>query len=571
MSDDDSALLRRYTDEKSEEAFAALVRRHLDLVYSVALRQVNGDAHLAQDVAQAVFTALARKAATLAGRPVLGGWLYRTAQFTAIDRVRTESRRRTREREAQTMDYLNTTPVGAIDWDQLRPTLDRAIGELDEDDRDAVVLRFFEGKSFADVGAKLRLTENTARMRVERALDKLHALLARHGVTSTAAALGAALANQPSIAAPAGLAATVTGAALAGSWVTGAGAAGGGLIAFMASSKLILGGTAAAAVLGFGAAFYQTRAVHRRDAAAASVAVEQATLAAKVRDLETRVATEARRAQAADDDNAKLLKVIEGMKAAQAARVAEPPAAAEATGPVTKEMVDARYKHAQELARNGNWEAALPELLWCYDEGMVRVSSYTGVRSSFLLSEMMKLASNYPPALAALKVRRDRAEQMMLANAGDRQAAMDFASLNSTLGDDARNLEAFDKLPAGDSRRAGLLVRVYDQLITAQRYADAAAARPFAQMNQRFDQSAQERPLPPGIQNPDMLRKANRSYVVTTTAKDIEVLAGAGDLDRARTLTGKLLVYDGSEATKTIVQQHLKRAGHPELLSSPTP
>jgi hypothetical protein len=148
---------------------------------------------------------------------------------------------------------------------------------------------------------------------------------------------------------------------------------------------------------------------------------------------------------------------------------------------------------------------------------------------------------------------------------------MDFASLNSTLGDDARNLEAFDKLPAGDSRRAGLLVRVYDQLITAQRYADAAAARPFAQMNQRFDQSAQERPLPPGIQNPDMLRKANRSYVVTTTAKDIEVLAGAGDLDRARTLTGKLLVYDGSEATKTIVQQHLKRAGHPELLSSPTP
>src|SRR6185369_4435966 len=137
MTDDDSTLLCRYADEKSEEAFAALVRRHLDLVYSVALRQVGGDAHLAQDVAQSVFTALARKAASLRGRRVLGGWLYRTAQFTAIDAVRSESRRRVRELEAQTMHDITTTPGGAVDWDRLRPTLDQAIGELTDDDRDA--------------------------------------------------------------------------------------------------------------------------------------------------------------------------------------------------------------------------------------------------------------------------------------------------------------------------------------------------------------------------------------------------------------------------------------------------
>src|SRR5471032_2405509 len=124
MVEEDSALLRRYADQKSEEAFAELVRRHLDLVYSVALRQVGGDAHLAQDVAQTVFTSLARKAVSLAARPVLGGWLYRTTQFTAIDVVRGESRRRAREKEAETMQTLSSNPGSETDWEKLRPTLD---------------------------------------------------------------------------------------------------------------------------------------------------------------------------------------------------------------------------------------------------------------------------------------------------------------------------------------------------------------------------------------------------------------------------------------------------------------
>lgn len=235
---EDAELLRRFAATRSEEAFAELVRRHLDRVYAVALRQVGGDGHLAQDVAQKVFTALARKAPALAERAVIGGWLYRTTQFTAIDVVRAERRRRAREQEAQTMNELTSDPVSAAEWERLRPVLEAAVGELNDADRDAVWLRFFEGRSFAEIGATLRLTENTARMRVERALEKLRGRLARRGVTSTAAALAVVLAQPAAAAAPAGLATLVTGTALAGT--TGLGASG-VWFAFFTMNKIKIG------------------------------------------------------------------------------------------------------------------------------------------------------------------------------------------------------------------------------------------------------------------------------------------------------------------------------------------
>ncbi len=233
---EDAELLRRYAAERSEAAFAELVQRHLGLVYSVALRQVERDAHLAEDVAQKVFSDLARKAAPLSRHPVLTGWLYRSTQFTAIDVMRSERRRRAREQEAQTMHELTTGSGPAMDGEKLRPVLDQVMGELNDRDRDAVMLRFFEGRPFAEVGAKLQITEDAARMRVERTLDKMRTLLGRRGVTSTTAALAAALANQAGVAAPAGLAAMVTGAA-----VTGAKAGGGLGMIFMSMTKLQVG------------------------------------------------------------------------------------------------------------------------------------------------------------------------------------------------------------------------------------------------------------------------------------------------------------------------------------------
>jgi RNA polymerase sigma factor (sigma-70 family) len=255
-SADDCVLLRRYAEEKSEAAFAVLVRRHLDLVYSVALRQVGGSTHLAEEVAQVVFAALARKAGALARRPVLGGWLYRTAQFTAVDVVRAESRRRARETEALHMQDQAMNGGGDVDWEKLRPVLDGAMAELREEDRDAVVLRFFEEKSFAELGARLRLSENAARMRVERALDRLHAALGRRGVTSTSAALAVALGGQAVMAAPAGLAGSVTGAALAGATVGGGVA---GILTFMSMTKLQMGIAGAVVALGVGGAVVQSK------------------------------------------------------------------------------------------------------------------------------------------------------------------------------------------------------------------------------------------------------------------------------------------------------------------------
>lgn len=211
----DCELLRRFSETNSEDAFAELVRRHLDLVYSAALRQVNGDAHLAQDVAQTVFTDLARKAASLSRRSVLTGWLYTSTHFAAAKAVRTEGRRRAREQEAHTMRELLHDPASDVDWDKLHSVLDEAMHKLKDSDREAILLRYFEKRPLAEIGAKLGVNENTARMRVERALEKLRIHLVRRGVTTTAAALSAAITVNAIQVAPAGLAVTLATASLA--------------------------------------------------------------------------------------------------------------------------------------------------------------------------------------------------------------------------------------------------------------------------------------------------------------------------------------------------------------------
>lgn len=234
---DDAELLLRYARENSEPAFAELVRRHLGLVYHAALRQVGGDAHLAQDVAQTVFTDLARKATALAARPALVGWLYTSTRFAASQVVRSERRRRIREQASHTMTESLSEPAPTADWERMRPVIDDALHALNARDREAVLLRFFEGRAFAEVGAAISASEDAARVRVDRALEKMRVELARRGVTSTTAALALILAGQTAAAAPSGLAAAVTGAALAG-------AAGGGLVSvltFMSMNKITIG------------------------------------------------------------------------------------------------------------------------------------------------------------------------------------------------------------------------------------------------------------------------------------------------------------------------------------------
>ncbi len=211
----DSELLRRFVKNRSEDAFAELVKRHVNLVYSAALRQVNGDEYLAKDVVQMVFTDLARKASSLCRRENLSGWLYTSAHFAAAKIIRGENRRLNREekfmRESENSGtgILPVQPADENGWQKIRPALDDAMHELKESDRDAILLRYFENRKFAEVGAKLGLNENSARMRVERALEKLRAIFVKRGIT-TASALASAISANAIQVAPANLAATLT-------------------------------------------------------------------------------------------------------------------------------------------------------------------------------------------------------------------------------------------------------------------------------------------------------------------------------------------------------------------------
>lgn len=208
----DGELLGRYSEGNSEEAFGELVRRHLDLVYSAALRQVNGNAPLAQDVAQSVFSDLARKAGALKNHSTVAGWLYTSTHHAAANAVRSELRRHTHEQEAHAMQELLRNSGPELDWESFRPMLDDAMQELNEGDREVILLRYFQNRTYPDIGEQIGVGENGARMRAERALEKLRGVLSRRGLTATGAVAALLSANAVS-AAPAGLAGTITIAA----------------------------------------------------------------------------------------------------------------------------------------------------------------------------------------------------------------------------------------------------------------------------------------------------------------------------------------------------------------------
>jgi uncharacterized protein (TIGR03435 family) len=221
---DDMALLREYAAGNSEAAFETLVSRRVGFVYSMALRQVR-DPHLAEEVTQAVFIILAQKAGRISNQTILAGWLFRTTRFAALAQMRADAKRRRREQEANMQSEIQPTAPDAF-WEQMSPLLDEALATLGETDRQAVLLRFFENKSLAEVGNSLGTGEDTARKRVSRALEKLHRYFSKRGVSSTTDALAGAISANSVQVAPVALAKSVTavaitkGAAASGSTLT---------------------------------------------------------------------------------------------------------------------------------------------------------------------------------------------------------------------------------------------------------------------------------------------------------------------------------------------------------------
>ena len=212
---DDHELLAQYAQgprENSEAAFAALAERHVNLVYSTALRSL-GNSHAAEEVSQAVFIVLANKAGKLSRRVVLSGWLYQTTRLTAANFLRGEIRRQQREQEAFMQSTLQE-PSDDPAWRQIAPLLDEALGKLGDRDRNAILLRFFEGKSLAEVGAAAGTSEDAAKMRVNRALEKLRKIFGKRGAAFSVAVIAGAVSANSVHAAPVGLAKTISAVGL---------------------------------------------------------------------------------------------------------------------------------------------------------------------------------------------------------------------------------------------------------------------------------------------------------------------------------------------------------------------
>jgi RNA polymerase sigma factor (sigma-70 family) len=291
----DQQLLRDYAERRSEAAFAELVRRHVDLVYSAAWRMVR-DVHLAEDVTQRAFAALAQNARRLTERLVLSGWLHRTAQHLAANAVRSEVRRRIREQEAAAMNELLATGPD-ISWEQIAPHLDAALGELNAADRDAVLLRYFERKSAHEMAQTLGVSDETAQKRVSRAVERLREFFAKHGVTVGASGLTVALSANAVQAAPVGLMATISTAVLTGTAIHTSTA-----IAMTTLQKAAIAATLAIVA---GTGIYEARQASQLRDQVESLRQQQAPLTEQIQQLQRERDDATNRLAAVNDENAR--------------------------------------------------------------------------------------------------------------------------------------------------------------------------------------------------------------------------------------------------------------------------
>jgi len=399
MNDPDLELLSQYARQNSEDAFAELVRRHLNLVYSAALRQVRLP-QLAEEVAQAAFTKLARHALTFPPDTILSAWLYRVTRNEAIDCLRREARRQLREHAAFEMHAMNASD----DWARIEPLLDEAMLALDESDRTAVLLRYFEGKSFREVGQAIGASDDTAQKRVSRAIDRLRAYFAGRGVPVATSGLAALIQASAVQGAPAGLGAAIASGALLGSGAAAAAGAALPILVMTTTQKLAV---ATALVLAAGAGWYHTHQISRLNEENSRLQAQVAPLAEQMSELERSLRDAAGRITALSNENARLTRNSADLLKLRAAHTQLQQEAGAASDPFVQQALDWKQKATtlrQLFAERP--DQRIPELALLSDDQWLNVAKEAsfdtdqGVRKA--LSQARFTAKNaFAPALSA--------------------------------------------------------------------------------------------------------------------------------------------------------------------------
>jgi RNA polymerase sigma factor (sigma-70 family) len=463
---DDMQLLREYATGRSEEAFAALVSRHINLVYSAALRSVNNPSQ-AEEITQAVFVTLARKSRALRGGTVLSGWLYQTARLTASNFIRTETRRQHREQQA-CMEITMNDPEPEP-WTHVGPLLDEAMAQLNEKDRNAIVLRFFEGKALKEVGDALGASEDAAKMRVNRALDNLRDFFHDRGITVPSAALAAAISGNSIQAAPAGLAASVAAGIAQGSALTASSLTlVKGAFQIMTPTKIsvAIGVTAAAAII----------ALQARQVSVQKHTVEQ---------LQARVAqdTQTSRAQQAEiaklqEQNSFYAKTVESSardvakaRARASAAFDAKPAAAVAAAGIRGYTLAEQFKDPNKLAVMRDLQTSMIRMEYA---PLVKQLNLSPEQADKFYQILIDQASNFLEAMQSGKLNADDGKsteadlQSLLGDAGMAQ----YKDFNKNLNDQSMVTQiknTFGDNPLSDTQQQQLL-----QAMTSARQSVAA-------------------------------------------------------------------------------------------------
>jgi RNA polymerase sigma factor (sigma-70 family) len=562
----DHELLRRYYSEKSDEAFNALTSRYARLVFSAALRQVR-DRQLAEDVTQSVFVLLARKANALATETILSGWLYRATGYVASDALRSEARRKKRE-EIAMQPFLDGDDQS--NWRDIEGVLDDAMHQLGDQERNFVLMRFFENRSLRDIGEVMGVSEDAAQKRVGRALEKLRELLARRGAKVTSAGLGAALVTYSCQAAPAILGTSLATIGAASTAAVGLTVFTKGAIEFMAITKLKM--AAAAVVLAAVASaptIIQHRTVNelRQENAALRQQVSSAPAVAAETPSTNGDELERLRAQAAEVHQLRAQVAALSAATAKNSGASRPQSNNADAGldEATAKNPMKRQEIASKLAREGKFPEALEHYLWCYDEGSKEDASYYGVRGSFLLNAIKDLGQKYPPALEALQKRRDDLSLGITNKTATSQLAMlDLVRLNQAVGEPGANVALFDQLSSDDPKRSQLVQYATDDFIKAGRYQDIVdSGRPEAAVASAILSAQSVRLISAGNPAADA---ALRHNVIDTAGKGILALAGAGQVDRANSLVDQILKFDNSQETKTSLLKHAEKSGNARVV-----